>query len=340
MAQPVIDGQNYTGPSTVLTYEVASPAWLADFDTEGENGDDITWDFTDFTSVLQQVDTYMPIGSSSFIHQFYFNNSITYPDNLATHTISLGVNDVGTQLPIAVTDLMAFYRRNDSGYYTVGTAFSIEGLPLATLYEDTDRILKFPLEYGDQDSSAIQFLTQIPFLGAYGQSGTRWNYADSWGTLNTPYGTYDALRVVSELDLTDTIYIDQTGTGQSIQRPIQLNYLWISPEVSGPVLEATVIEGQVVSARMLSGTSLVAVNNPEDVSTLIYPNPVRYTFQLKGIATPANLDIYSSEGKWIKSVSLTGKTDRVDVEELPAGLYLINIVSGVDQFTARIVVEK
>lgn len=84
--------------------------------------------------------------------------------------------------------------------------------------------LPLPLTSSSTNSSAYSFNIQIPTLGYYGRQAVRNDEVDGWGTLITPFGTFQTLRVRSELVYTDTLAIDQLGFGFQLPERSEIEY--------------------------------------------------------------------------------------------------------------------
>jgi hypothetical protein len=339
-AQPVVDGSNYTTASSELYYELASPTWLIELQPDAETGENYTWDYSDFQAIGEQVETFVNVSSVPFLYQIYFNNDFLYPNTVATHAQELGNAVPDLELPVNFSDVYSFFRNDESGYYIVGTAFSIEGLPLASPYDTTDRVFPFPLHFGDQDSTNSYFLTEVPLLGTFGQSALRYNHVDGWGSISTPDTTYEVLRIRTERYITDTVYIEQLELGQLIERPLQVDYTWVSPQVDGLIFEATVIGEQVVSGRMRGTPSTMSAGNSIAPSLKLYPNPASNSFRIEGLNGPAEVRIYTTYGKLLHQQALTGFNAAIDAEALPNGVFLIEITTPTARFTERMVVAR
>lgn len=74
-----------------------------------------------------------------------------------------------------------------------------------------------------------------------------------------------------------------------------------------------------------------------DYSTLetieIYPNPVVDQINIKNCDEVKQVEIFSMDGKLVKSVNISGKT--LDIQDLTSGFYMAKIVAKNEQFTFR-----
>jgi len=323
-AQPVIQSNSYINANTVLFLESASPVWLSEEALTSQSGENQVWDASNWESLQETTQSYYPLDEVPVAYQLFFDNDFLYPEYASTHGLSANFEADQAPLPIEVADPFAFFRTDETGYYSTGTAFSIEGLPVVTQNEIVERILEFPLVYGGMDTSGISFLTEIPLFGAFGQSGTRISEVDGWGLLETPYGEYDVLRIRSERSITDTIYIEQSGTGQAIDRPLEVQYSWISSEVPGPVLTITVVENVSVSASLYAEDGVLSTNTQSQPAVpFFYPNPAQGEIFFNPEIQLESLTIFDMAGRQVFHRSAFDES-KVLVAHLPPGVYVLS----------------
>lgn len=198
-----------------------------------------TWNFTNLRYQSQQVDTFLSVSSTNFLYALFFSN-LPFNQNRANVATS------GTAFPsnplITITDPYNFYYRSSSSYQQVGLGATFQGIPLPVAYTQKDKIYEFPLNFGDVDTSVSAWNISLPSLIYYGSNQTRINQVDGWGTLNTPYGSYQALRVKTTLIASDTIALDSINFGLSIDRPLTREYKWLVNGEIVPVLQVTTTE--------------------------------------------------------------------------------------------------
>jgi len=322
-AQPVVESDSYTNANTVLFLESPNPVWLAEQSLTEQAGEDQEWDATNWLAFQESTQSYFPMDEVPTAYQLFFNSDFLYPEHVSTHGLSANIESGQNPLPIQVDDAFAFFRTDETGYYSTGTAFSIEGIPIITQNDSIERILKFPLIYGQTDTSSIGYLTQVPLFGAFGQTGTRTSEVDGWGVLETPYGEYEVLRVRSERLLTDTLYIEQTGTGETIERPLEVQYSWISPDVPGPVLSITVVEGIAINASLFAEDGVLSTRTISgSQAPAFYPNPAAEELYLNRKMQIESLTIYDMSGRQVARKSLIGQS-RISLKDIPSGAYVV-----------------
>jgi hypothetical protein len=177
-------------------------------------------------------------------------------------------------------------------FKTEGIGYQYSGFPLASMYKDEDEIYQFPLNYGDKDTSTFNFKFSIPGdLFALVQDGTRYNDADGWGTIKTPFKEYtNVLRLRTYVDEIDTV------TSQFGRFPLPrktLSYKWLSLSERIPVMEVSgtvnAITGTFTPTQVryrdgfigrLDAKEANGINPHFQVS--VYPNPAVDILQVEG----------------------------------------------------------
>ena len=79
---------------------------------------------------------------------------------------------------------------------------------------------------------------------------------------------------------------------------------------------------------------LVSTSGAQENHFEVFPNPTDGHLQLRGI-TPEQVDIYNSHGQWLASYQNIGQL--LDVRALPAGMYLLHLITENGTYVGRIV---
>jgi hypothetical protein len=237
------------------------------------SGPNYLWDFSTLVPTAQQVFEYSAPTAIPFIFTATYGVLNPSPDSLP------GIGAVPT-------NFYDYFKNGSSGYRQVGSSFEyppIGSFAIPIIYSSSDYVYEFPLNYNDIDSSDAAYGFQLPGLGYLGQDRHRETRADGWGTLTTPYGTFQVLRVRSVVDATDTISLDSFGIALSIPRPQLIEYKWLAQGKKIPILE---VEAQVFASvetvtnviyrdSIRSNVFQVGVNEQATGGRVlgIYPNP-------------------------------------------------------------------
>ncbi len=200
---------------TQADFSLTSQAYTSLRDTSsfispGNAGANQTWDFSSFTSGTTQ----------SYTQDFGANNAHPeFPNANSTPCVMNG--------PM---ELCAYYEIIATGMYHHGSTFNID-MTAPNYFRGTVTYTppvpeySFPLTYGTVDS--MGFLQEQLNVSNPPQSGadsvlirshnTRKVEADGWGTLITPLGTYNALRLkITETEI-DTQWVHIPGSGWQVE---------------------------------------------------------------------------------------------------------------------------
>lgn len=230
-------------------------------------GPDYYWDFTALEPFVQTVDTFVTVSSVPFLYQLIFNPSVA---NLAQKFTEI---DTIPELPIS--DPYRFFLKSSASFNDVGYAITATGIPVPLRLNPADVVYKFPVAYGNADSSDASGQLSLPGFGYVGVDRKRVNEVDGWGVLSTPYGLFDVVRLKSEVFETDTIYINELNFGTSIERNY-IEYKWLANGFGAPVLQVTQ-EGptvQVSYVDSIQGTT-VGIHRQSILAPAVHiaPNP-------------------------------------------------------------------
>lgn len=341
LAQPVIDQNSFISAGDVFEYTQVADLISDPIDVMPEGGENLIWDFSTLSSEgLVITDSYFPLDSTPDLFNLFFGNPFFAGENFSTHALELAVLDFELPLPVEVEEAYQFYRSDEEGYFITGNAAEVAGLPLLSTYDTLDVVYSFPLSFGDMNTHSFYFLTEVPSIGAVGQSGLRSTNADAWGELILPGASYNCLRVRTELDITDTIYLGFTQTGTLVERPQQINYTWISPDAGGVVAEAVFIEEALISFRYLSNQSALNSTEISDSDFKIYPNPTSSNLK---ISVPSGFEgvfrILDLTGREVSAGRL-GAAASIDISELSEGIYLVSVYGSKTVLTKRLIVSR
>lgn len=303
-----------------------------------DTGPGHTWDFSSLNPGGEGADTIVTVASTPLLYQFFFNNALIYPDNKAS--FAMRGADIGIQ-GFSLSDVFNYYKSNDAGYRDVGFGATINGLPTSVQRTPVDWIYRFPMNFGDQDSSASHFQVSVPTLGFYGQDQMRRNDVDGWGTLILPTDTFQVLRVKSRIQRTDTIYIDQFSIGFAIPEPETVEYKWLAQGMDEPVLQVTTVGGVNTIVRFFYQpdditTGITALKAPMELRA--WPNPASSTLQIEA-ASHGELELIGTDGRVVRTIAGSARTARqLDVSDLAPGLYTLR--SKADGTEVRVVVAR
>ena len=304
-----------------------------------ETGANYNWDFSDLVPAYQQDMKFMAPGKFPSVYNLLFNALTTsYGRN---NPLISSVNIQGIKIDAAID----FFKESSASLNQIGVGYVVNSIPLPFSYKHPDVIYKFPLNYLNTDSCDFDFGLAVPGYGYYGESGHRYNFADGWGELKTPYTTYaNTIRVQSVINITDTIYNESDSTGFTTVRPPHYEYKWFAQGSKIPVLQ---IDGMLVSSQLLytityidtirKGVIHLGIEAGNKMSNMkVFPNPAddqcNIRFEL-GEKQLVKIMLVDALGKNIKQITdgplMTGKYEfTIDTSTLPSGIYFLNSIYG------------
>lgn len=168
--------------------------------------------------------------------------------------------------------------------------------------------------------------------------------ADAWGTITTPAGTVNAIRINTSETVYDSSYVGGVGTQNSVTTG-NYYYKWYVKNLGWPVLQ--IAKGifadpdykQVQYASNLS--SVTGIENIESYNdTKIYPNPTSGKFVIDGKKI-SYIEIYNALGEKIYAITNLNQqtSNEVDLSKFQKGIYFVKIYNGTNVYNQKIVVQ-
>jgi len=239
-------------------------------------GEAFTWDFSFLEPLSQSEENWVTPFETNILYFFLFGTS-----NLAQE-VSV------PEIPgLELTDAFNFYQRNSGNFSQTGLAGLFTGIPIVISFEDADRIAAFPLNYGDTDSDASAFEFEVPTIAALREERQRESEVDGWGTLITPFGSFEVLRHKSIVNIRDSL---SGSLGEFVLARQTIEYRWLGAGSGMPLLQIDVQEvaGASVISRIAYQDSLrsdeppVGLQNQATSGWSLSPNPTFGNSLLRG----------------------------------------------------------
>ncbi|WP_201986871.1 T9SS type A sorting domain-containing protein [Hymenobacter rubidus] len=291
---PIIDRTDMPALTTgvdSLRLSVASPVLPAAAPPLTRRGANQTWNYASLVPTSQRVETFLPLATvtaTSLLYAFTFGalGGVNRATVASPQALPIAA---GGALPI--TDTYQFYNLSTATaaaqeFRSVGFGASLAGTAVPVTYvsqAQQDIIYRFPLSFASPaDSSNSYFTTPAAAasVGYLSQKRKRVNRPDAWGTLTTPFGTFQTVRVVTRLQDHDSVSVG--GISQGFDLPITREYKWLAKTHHVPLLTittrllagvetVTTVEYRDIYRRIVRlGTRDIAI----DAALTAYPNPL------------------------------------------------------------------
>lgn len=311
-SQITITDADMPSAGDVFFLDNAVPDLTIDLSQTGTNQQ---WDFSNLSLLTSTGDTFIAADDLPLTYWLFFLSS-----NLAEKSALSFSSDL-----ITLEDIYTVYKKSSSQYQIDGYAGTFSGIPLPVVYGSKDVVYRFPLNYGNMDSADADVTFSIPGLVYFSQERHRVNEVDGWGTVITPVGTYDALRVKSTITDVDSFYVDTLGGGYQLTVK-SYEYKWLATDKGIPVVQinATDVAGiPVISQILYQDTALQSgIKEPNGTSALqITPNPAMEVITVKiNSDLPSHYIIYNSAGA-VVAAGVERRSMQLDVSKWPSGIY-------------------
>ena len=320
-AQVNVSSSDMPVPGDTIYYTSFAGALPVPVSSTGQN---YTWDYSSISGTIQRLDSFIAVSSAPFFYVATFNNPL---DPLHKATVSLKTTPPqsgGSFSPITFQDFYAFYRNKTTEYAQVGVGatISINGsspTPVPAKFSALDIIYKFPLNYGNEDSSKSSYKFDLGASGFFSERRDRYNTVDGFGQLITPFGSFQTVRVKSYSVIEDTIYFNSFPL--KFKRYETL-YSWLAPGFNSPLLKIT----QTAFSQNGTPTTQTEYFDFNKLSTSLLNMKEKATgISISGtfIKFPSLMEntfiyLFSIDGKLLKSGKISNQS--FDVGDLPGGI--------------------
>ncbi len=299
-------------------------------DTAGVNkgaaGASITWNFSSVVRNDSDTTSYFTCAATPYCDSFAGSNIVMYDGSDYSYGIT---SSTGMEL---------------IGGYSTGTYVHLSNY---------NTVLKFPLTFGTTFNDT--FAAQLDLLGTTMYlSGTSTFTCDAWGTITTPFGTFNNVLRVRKVEITKDslnfmgmpdVNVSQTESYSWYRAGFHSPLMTINYDTSGSGT-LYVSDAKYYRGILTTGVKDVASN----VTTLnVYPNPatdnVTFGFDVTGTPAATNLMVFDATGRVVNTINgsslKTGKNEvSINVSNLPAGMYIVRLQGDGAAASARFNVVK
>ncbi|GAB0157578.1 hypothetical protein CHRYSEOSP005_28570 [Chryseobacterium sp. Alg-005] len=294
--QPTIPA-SHGGYIGTLSYHHADNTLLGSL-SPGPSGANVTWNFSQYSSVATTSQTTYNCPGNSNCSDFPAANKLNTP----------GGNSYSYQL----------FSNNEIS--TIGGKNTDSNGTTLQIFDDYKLEQKYPIVY--QQTFTDTWSDHSSPAGTT-NTGTLTVTVDAYGTLITPLGTYpNTLRIKRVQNITTNV------TGNPTMTVYSEAYSWISPNHIGALLVMT-FNDVTLTGYPTNHTRSFTFGDNGTLSTTdidldkqidIYPNPASDFISIHSKEPIRNVLINNIEGKFILQ---SDKKDRIDISAIPAGIYFI-----------------
>jgi len=317
-----LTASNFPGSNDTLRYTNAQLSSVGNYTQTGAN---FTWNFNGLVYSSQGVRDFKQAALTPYA--FFFFGANEYGEKIADN-ISAG--------PLTINNYYNYYKKQTTpinAFVADGIGMTFSSIPVPSYYSDKDELYTFPLTYGDYDSTTFKFstptTTALPFT--YKKTGYRVTKVDGWGSISTPYGTQNCLRLVTTQYSQDTIKYNAFSFGFPNN---QRSYQWLTATDKIPYLE---VSGALAGANFTPNQARyrdvyqnpAGVNENADLSAIeFYPNPGTDKLWLNFTRNGEFfVEVLGLDGKVLKraNINSVNMPQSVDIADLSPAIYIIKV---------------
>lgn len=339
-SQITITSIDFASPSDEV-YISKSNQLTLDYVTSGPNHN---WNFSGLVSSSQSLKRFGPMSEiTGFPSLIYGSLGATAYKASYFLPSSLPIDQLGALVQIPLSDVRQFTKKTTSDLTLVGLAMSVSGTAIPAKSDTIETHYSLPLEYGNTNTSrGYTRLNMNPYFTAeWRQHRNRETTVDGWGTITTPYGVFQALRVKHVISEVDSF--NYNGLWIPLALPITTEYEWWTNGEKVPVLKATstAIGGnsQVTNVEY-KNNQIVGFNEISEIEVTLFPNPTAGFFKVHFSEVPKQIQLLDLQGKIVLDDENPSLFKEYDIQSLDAGMYFLNVIGENSSSKVSIVKEQ
>lgn len=247
-----------------------------------------------------------------------------------------------------------YFTETAQQFITDGAAGDLLGTGeiLEVPFSDPLILHQFPRDFGDTHNDTYGFQAEADgaSFGVYAirltHTGHVYDTTDAYGTLVTPFGTYDALRVKTVDFTTDVIETKLASFLPWIEFSTEIDtavsYSWHAKEEMLAIAEMnfdSIGNPRQFVFSTVPPVNTVAVSKNEQDELTIYPQPASEVLFIKGLDRTGDctVELMTLDGRVLSTEIQHNGT--IDVSTVPVGIYLLRVQTKGSTITRKIIVQ-
>ena len=330
-AQITVNSSDFATGGDTVRISITNGTGL-DFSTTGPNQ---TWDFSTMVPTSQVLDTFHSTSTIPLFAQVVFGNfaPAKYHASYFREATTLPLSQL-TFLPVTINNIFQYTRLTPDSMTSVGYSMVINNNEIPFKSDTIEKNYDFPIQYGNTTFS--RGYTKIDMNPVYNailkQHRVHSSSVDGWGSITTPYGTFNALRIKHEINEIDSISLTVASfpTTLPLQNPLRREYEWWTNGEKEPILKITTSEIQGienitnVQYRDIYRGLDAGLNVINSDKFSFFPNPVSEDLTFTNDGTIQIIEIIDLRGnKVIEFDNLKAQSNKINVSSLQKGFYLL-----------------
>lgn len=303
-----------------------------DFVSTGAN---FNWDYSNLVATSQVLNQYNPIGFASILIFATYGPiaQSSYQGSYFNTTQDLPLDQLSQFLPVALSDLNQYTKSTNDSITSIGYSISVNGQGVPFKSDTIETRYKLPLNFNDQHySRGYSNIDLNPIIDViFRQYRQRFTTVDGWGTLTTPKGTFQVLRVKHDIDEIDSVYQTFFGPGAWFGAPpiTRTEYEWFGLNNTEWLLKVVVTNNTISSiAYQEDYLGLDAGLESSAFQVNAYPNPVSDFVYFDSDSPLKGVQLCNAQGKVVLQLADTDLLiGKMDLSAFSPGVYLMKIAN-------------
>jgi|GEM_PF-1803055 len=316
-----------------LPFDYSNPASLAMGDIKVVAGNSSVI-YKGMDNRLQQ---FWPDGNHFYNHAWidYYWNTQAY--TVSSKPSSITVTDNGRIFYIGVDDLIHQFAYVNGNWTNIPITYNYGNPSLG--YLDADKA-KGGIIW-DATHNQVIYGAYDGRLQYFRENGSSWYHQwldDYWNTYD--FQTFHSIP--QEANYYPSFAINNTGAVFYCDKDNHLRYFrYEACETLNPACYDFNLAHSTTLLRT-SGVATAVKSDARATKLAIYPNPAQEEITIElpqdlSLSTGVKFDLYSAEGKQVRSGTIAASKFRIDLATLPQGIYMLKVVVGKQSFNQKVV---
>lgn len=343
-AQPVLNSSDFSDVNQDYVFSTLVDLTL-DYSSTGAN---YTWDFSTLTPTGQRWQSNRPVSEAGQLSQLFFGSfaAAAYKANYWNQAVDLPLDQLTASFPVSLDGISLFTKNTSTSINSVGYEMTVSGQGIGVKSDTIEHRYELPLEYGDNYSSrGYTKLNMNPIYDAqWIQHRGRMSNVDGWGTVQTPWGTFNALRIHHIIQEVDSFYVTINGNGTWIPIPVPVSHIYEWRSLDDKEAVMTIKTSEVASNEVITGVEYrdyyngLGVEN-KSITVTTYPNPATNNVEFSLNSRATYLSLIDMRGQVVFQKTMDAATGNIDISNFAAGSY--NLVINTDEgVTSTVIIKK
>lgn len=339
-SQITLSGNDFAGANdTVRLSQTLNP--VIEYSVTGPN---FNWDFSGLTAASQFLKKFEPVSFSSLLVQVEFGvlAPTPYKASYFVESRDIPIDQLNQFLPAELSNLNQFSKKSVDSITSLGYSIAVNGQALPFKSDTIETRYKFPTNFEDTFSTrGYTYFDLNPVtdfkLKQYRQ---RTSVVDGFGTLITPFGTFEVLRIKSVINGLDSVYQTFFGIGSwnTLPQTVTTEYEWWAQGKEEALLKIVEVENNGISQiRSIEYQDIYlgldASNEEKSIEFNLVPNPANNLISIESDLAIEQIKVIGLDGSVVlKQDANNASKSTIEISMLQAGVYFVEVSSG--KFTA------